>query len=143
MILAENATVTKVLDPVSQSAGSPTTVWIPMQGFKRAVFILQVGAMTTNSTVDMKLQTAESDSGTGANDVTGAAITQLTEAGTDDNKVVAIDINFEEAVSDSDTHIGAIITVATAASLLSATCIRYNAERAAVTFASEETVIVD
>lgn len=49
---------------------------------------VQVGA--TDITFDAKIEQATDSSGTGAKDVTGAAITQLT--GTDDNKYVSIDL---------------------------------------------------
>ncbi|MCB0048953.1 MAG: hypothetical protein KDE24_05320 [Caldilinea sp.] len=68
-----------------------TSSWLPVSNSPRLTAIVQVGA--TDTTVDAKLQQATDSSGTGAKDITGAAITQI--AGTGDNRFVSIDLATE------------------------------------------------
>ncbi len=118
---SDRCTVAAVLNPVSQGAGTVTTGWVSMATFESLLAILQVGALGTNATVDAKLEQAQNGSGTGAKDVTGKAITQLTDAGTDDNKEVLINLRSEELdVNNAFTHVRLSVTVATAACLISA-----------------------
>lgn len=63
------------------------TAWVSLSDSVRVVAGVLVG--DTATTVDAKLQQATDTAGTGAKDVTGAAITQL--SATDDNKHVTID----------------------------------------------------
>ena len=55
--------------------------------------------------------------GTGAKDITGKAITQLTQAGTDSNKQAIINLHRDELdLANSYTHVRLSHTVATATS---------------------------
>lgn len=124
--LSDHVTVAAVLDPVSQGAGTVTTGWVSLVTFRAILAVLQVGAMTTNSTVDAKLQQAKDSSGTGAKDISGKSITQLTKAGSDDNKQVLINCRADELDGDNSfTHARLSITVAAAASLLNAVVFGY------------------
>lgn len=125
---SDKATVQAVLNPVSQGAGTVTTGWVPMSTFENILAILQVGVLGASATVDAKLQQASDGSGTGAKDITGKAIVQLTKAGTDDNKEVLINCRSEELdVANSFTHVRLSVTVATAASLISAVILGFDA----------------
>lgn len=110
------------IDPQSAAAGTYTTGYIPLKYYRRFLANVMVGAMTASSTVDAKLIAYTSNAGAGAADVTGAAITQLTQAGTDANKQVQV--NFDPAkLAHSGvkyTHFRLSVTVAAAASLLAA-----------------------
>lgn len=118
---SDKATVVAILDPVSQSAATVTTGWVSMATFFQLLFILQVGALGSSATVDAKLQQASDSSGTGAKDITGKGITQLTKAGTDDNKQVLINCKQDDLdLANSFTHVRLSVTVATAACLISA-----------------------
>jgi len=76
-----------------------------------------VGEMQATSTVDAKLEQATDGSGTGAKDISGKSITQLTAAGSDDDKQVIINCRDDELdVANSFTHVRLSITTATAAS---------------------------
>lgn len=115
------------LNPVSQGAATVTTGWIDMQKWFRLLAVLSVGAMTTNGTVDAKMEQATSSGGAGAKDVAGTSITQLTKAGSDDNKQV--EINFRQEDLDFNNgfrYVRLSVTVATAASLLSAIILGLN-----------------
>lgn len=125
---SDKATVQAVLNPVSQAAATVTTGWVPMSTFENVLAILLVGALGASATVDAKLQQASDSSGTGAKDITGKAITQLTQAGTDTNKEVLINVRSEELdVANSFTHVRLSVTVATAACLISAVVLGFDA----------------
>lgn len=109
------------LDPVSQAAATVTTDWVSLADFNAIMAMLMVGALGASATVDAKLQQATDGTGTGAKDVTGKAITQLTQAGTDSNKQVMINCRAEELDVDGGfTHVRLSVTVATAACLIAA-----------------------
>jgi hypothetical protein len=70
--------------------------------------------MASGSTVDFKLQDATSSGGS-FSDITGKAITQLTQAGTDADKQAIINLRFDELQEDG-RYVKAVMTVATDAS---------------------------
>lgn len=106
-----------VIDPDAYAAGTYTTGWIAAAEAANFMALVSVGDMVSTSTVDAKIQQATSAAGAGAKDVTGKSITQLTQAGTDDNKQVVINIRAEELdLANSFTHFRLSMTVATAAS---------------------------
>ncbi|MGE4338203.1 MAG: hypothetical protein AB7E55_19825 [Pigmentiphaga sp.] len=119
--LSNSLPVAGVIDPDAYTAATYTTAWIDMAVFRAILAVIQVGTMATSSTVDAKIQQASDASGTGAKDVTGKAITQLTEAGTDSDKQVAIEVWEDELdIANDFTHVRLSVTVAAAASDMSA-----------------------
>ena len=122
------ATVLAALDPVSQSAATVVTSWVPITDVQSILAVLAVGALGTSATVDAKLRQATNSSGGSAKDITGKAITQLTKAGSDDNKQVLLNVRPDELdMANGFTHIALSITVATAACLISAVLLGFNA----------------
>jgi len=120
-IPSEKVAVIATIDPASQGVGASTSDWANAKYFQKVMAILQVGTLGTAATVDFKLQQATDASGTGAKDITGAAITQLTKAGTDDNKQAIINLNPESLdVANGFTFVAMVSTVGAAASLTSA-----------------------
>jgi hypothetical protein len=116
---SELVTPLAVIDPVSQAAGTVTTGWISAANYVSFLGKLSVGALGASATVDAKFQQATDSSGTGAKDVAGSAITQLTKAGTDDNKQVWINLRSDRLdKNNAFTHIRLSVTVATAACLI-------------------------
>ena len=110
-----------VINPSSQAAGTATTGWISMASVGAVLAAIQVGALGASATVDAKFQQATSAAGAGAKDITGKAITQLTKAGTDDNKQVLMSVRAEDLdFNNGFTHVRLSMTVATAACLTSA-----------------------
>ena len=122
------ATVLAALDPVSQSAATVVTSWVPITDVQSILAVLAVGALGTSATVDAKLRQATNSSGGSAKDITGKAITQLTKAGSDDYKQVLLNVRPDELdMANGFTHIALSITVATAACLISAVLLGFNA----------------
>jgi hypothetical protein len=65
-------------------------------------------------TVNMKLQRASDAAGTGAEDITGASITQLTQAGGDSNKQVILQYDTQGEKGNAKNYIGVVVTLGTA-----------------------------
>ncbi|MGB1215404.1 MAG: hypothetical protein ACPG4X_18690 [Pikeienuella sp.] len=110
--------VAGVIDPDATAAGTVTTGWISMATFNELMAVVQVGTLGTNATVDAKLEQATDNSGAGAKDITGKAITQMTQAGTDESdRQAVINLNAEELDVNNDfSHARLSVTVATATS---------------------------
>jgi hypothetical protein len=109
------------IDPQSANAVK-TSGWIDATKFFNYLAIVSVGALGASATVDAKLEQATASDGTGAKDVTGRAITQLTKAGTDDSKQAEINLKQEDLdFANGFKFFRLSITPATAASLISGT----------------------
>lgn len=127
---SDQSPIIGVINPQSTN----TTVvsgWIPLKQVQAFEALILAGALGASATVDAKLQQATSSGGAGAKDITGKAITQLTKAGTDDNKQAVINCRADELDVNNDfNHVQLSITVGTAASLVAgvvlATTFRYD-----------------
>jgi hypothetical protein len=109
------AAVVGSIDPDANTAAAYTTAWVDMENFEAVMAIIMVGAMVATSTVDAKIQQATDVSGTGAKDITGKAITQLTAAGSDDDKQAIINLRADEMdAAGGFTHVQLSMTVGTA-----------------------------
>jgi len=85
---SERATVLGVIDPDSYTAATMVTVWISAANHHSFMAILSVGDIGSSGTVDAKFRQATDVSGTGAKDITGAAITQLVDTTNDNDQVI-------------------------------------------------------
>jgi hypothetical protein len=102
------------IHPQSVSPGTADTGGIDMSRFRRATFILNVGAFGASATVDMKLQ--ESTDGSSYTDLAGAgvAITQLAAAG-GNNRLATLEVRAGQLTK---RYVRARVTVGTAATTL-------------------------
>lgn len=113
---SERAAVVGVIDPDAYSASTVTTGWISAADFQTFMAVVYAGDLGASATLDAKLEQASDSSGTGAKDVTGKAITQLTQAGSDSNKQAIINLRQEELdIQNGFTHFRLSVTIATAA----------------------------
>lgn len=111
-------TLLGVINPSSQAAGTATSGWIRADTHVSYLVTLLAGALGASATVDLKLQQATDSSGTGAKDITGSSITQLTKVGTDDNKQALINLRGDRLdINGGFTYFRASLTDAIAASL--------------------------
>lgn len=93
--------------PQTVDDNTATTGWIRVIG-QRIVGMVFVGA--TDIVVDAKIRQAQDASGTGADDITGAAVTQFTA--TDDNKWATIDVDAAKLnINNGFNHVALVITV--------------------------------
>lgn len=116
-LASEAAALVATVDPDALTAATHTSDWVDMQDFERIMAIVAVGTLGTSATVDAKLEQATDSSGSGAKDITGKAITQLTQAGSDDDKQAIINCKADELDVENDfRYVRLSITVGTATS---------------------------
>ena len=113
--ISEKVAVVGIIDPDAYTAATYLTAAIEMSLLDRVAFIVQVGTMATNSTVDFSV-TASATSGGSYVALTGKAITQLTEAGTDSDKQAIVEVTGDEVLAQGYRYIKGSLVVATAAS---------------------------
>jgi hypothetical protein len=114
---SEICAVVANIDPDAYAASTVVSGYVNMRDFTSAMAIIQAGDLGASATLDAKLVQATDTSGTSSKDITGKAITQLTQAGTDSNKQVLINVRPEELDVDNGFDCVAIsMTVATATS---------------------------
>ena len=117
---SEQLAILATLDPISASAGSATSSWVPVQNFHSILAIINTGVLGTSATIDARLQQATDSSGTGSKDVTSRAITQIVKA-SGDNKQALINMRSDEIdTTNAYTHVRLVVTVGTAASVYGA-----------------------
>lgn len=113
---SKRAAVVGVIDPDAYAAGTYTTGWVDAAKFGCLLALISAGDMVATSTLNAKIEQATSSGGAGAKDVTGLAITALTQAGTDDNKQAIINITQGDLDrNNSFRYVRLSMTVATAA----------------------------
>ncbi|MFQ5535461.1 MAG: hypothetical protein ACE5EM_11640 [Sphingomonadales bacterium] len=106
-----------VIDPDAYAVGTVTSGWVSMADYQNIMAVVFAGDLGTAATLDAKIEQASDSAGTGAKDITGKAIMQLTKAGTDDNKQAVINVHHSDLdVDNSFTHVRLSMTVGTAAS---------------------------
>jgi len=116
-LMSEEVAVVATVDPDALTAATHTSDWVDMTTFQQVMAIVMAGTLGSSATLDAKLEQATDSSGTGAKDITGKSITQLTQAGTDSDKQAIINCRSDELdVAGDFTHVRLSITVATATS---------------------------
>lgn len=118
LLPSDHVAVVGAIDPDATAAGTVTSGWIDAGQFNCFLAIVMAGTLGSSATLDAKIEQATDSSGTGAKDVSGKAITQVTQAGTDQSDTQAL-INI--APDDLDlaggfTHFRLSVTVGTATS---------------------------
>lgn len=113
---SERAAIVGVIDPDAYGANTYLSAFAPVSKFRRFQAIIFAGDLGSSATLNAKLQRASDASGTGAEDIVGAAITQLTQAGGDSNKQAVINYDTQHEEGDDKTFIGISMTVAAATS---------------------------
>ena len=124
---SEQLSVLATLDPSNQAAGAANSAWVPLASHLCLLALVQTGALGTGATVDAKLQQAVDASGTGAKDVSGKTITQLTQAASGANRQALINLRAEELdVNNGFAYVRLVVTVAVAAANTSAQLLGVN-----------------
>ena len=115
--LAMAAAALACIDPDAYAASTVTTGWVSADNFQDFMGVVLAGDLGTNATLDAKIEQATSAAGAGAKDITGAAITQLTQAGGDSNKQAIIAFSSSDLDANGGyTHFRLSMTVGTATS---------------------------
>lgn len=109
--------VVATIDPDAYTAATYTSDWVNMANFDQVMAVVMVGTLGTSATVDAKIEQATDGSGSNAKDVSGKSITQLTQAGSDDDKQVVIGISAADLdVANNFDYVRLSLTVGTATS---------------------------
>ena len=114
--LSENLAVVATIDPDAYAAAAYNSDIIDMKLHRRVLFIVQAGELGASATLDFKVQEGAASDLSDAADLTGKAITQLTKAGTDDDKQALVEVTAEEVAAAGGRYIRGVMTVGTAAS---------------------------
>lgn len=117
--MGEALAVAAQISPQTVNNTTANTGWF--KAGQRTLFVLSVGA--TDTTVDFKIRSATASDGTGAADITGKAVTQL--SATDDNKIVTIEIRAEEllALTGQPSYIYGLVTVGNGSTGAAVSCL--------------------
>lgn len=129
---SEQAAIAAVIDPDAYAAGAQTSDWVSMSDFEAVQALVLAGTLGSSATLDAKLQQAKDSSGTDNKDISGKAITQLTQAGTDESdKQAVINCRAEELDTENGfTHVALVMTVGTATSDAGALIMGHNPRHA-------------
>ena len=113
------------IDPQLLNNAALTSDWVSLKYFAQVMFVVNFGAMDIVG--DVKIQSADDNSGTNATDISGLSVTQLTA--TDDNKQVILSVDQSE-VNSGDTHVAVVVTAGDGAAgdYVSAVCLGFNSE---------------
>lgn len=111
-MITEQLAVVAALDPDSYSADTYYTDAVDMRYWERVAFIVNVGDMASSATVDFSVVEGTTTSPTTA--ITGKSITQLTQAGTDNDKQAVIEVRAEE-MDPANRYLRGKVTVGTGA----------------------------
>lgn len=113
---SEQSAVLACIDPDAYAANTYTTGWVSMAEWDYLQAVVMAGDLGSSATLDAKLTAATDSSGTGPSDISGATITQLTQAGTDSNKQALINLRTDSLAGQGFTHLRLSMTVGTATS---------------------------
>ena len=96
--LREQLSVVSCIDPDAYTAATYNGDVIDMQDFRRVIFILQAGDLGSSATLDYRVE-GSAVVGLTSSGTVGTAATQLTQAGTDSNKQVVIEVTVEQVAA--------------------------------------------
>lgn len=114
---SDQAAVVGTIDPDAYTAATYVSDYADMSLFDSVMAIIKAGTLGASATLDAKLVQATDSSGTGAKDIAGKAITQLTQAGTDADKQAIINCFASELdINNGYRYVAISMTVATATS---------------------------
>lgn len=117
-LASEQAAVVATIDPDVTVASTVLSDYVDASEFANFMATVMAGTLGSSATLDAKLVQATDGSGTDVKDITGKAITQLTQASPDDSdKQAVINLKPEELDLANDfTHFALSLTVAVATS---------------------------
>lgn len=128
-----------VIDPDANAAATYTTDWVSLADFGAVMAVVFAGDLGSSATLDAKIQQAKDASATGSKDLTGKAITQIT----DSNVQAIINVRGEDLdVANGYTHVRLSMTVGTATSDCGAAIFGVDARYAPETDASTVSEVV-
>jgi len=114
-LASERVALLGAIDPDAYAASTVVSDYGYAGNFERMMAVVSVGDMVATSVVSAKLVQATTSAGAGAKDITGKSITNLTQAGTDDNKQAIINVKSDELdTTNGFDYVALSVTLATA-----------------------------
>jgi len=109
--------IVATVDPDAYATGAQNSDTIDMQDFEQVMFVVTAGTLGSSATIDFKATQGNSSAMGSEKDITGKAITQLTDAGTDSDKQASVVVNQSDLdVAGGFRWIRGVMTVGTATS---------------------------
>ena len=112
--LSEKLALVACIDPDAYTTGTQGSDSIDFENRRRAIFIVMAGTLGSSATLDFKVQGSANNS-TWV-DISGKAITQLTDAGTDSDKQAIVEVTAEELATLGYRYARGVMTVGVATS---------------------------
>lgn len=118
MIRADQAVaVVDCVDPDAYTTGDTTGDIIDMSRFEQVMFVVQVGTLGSSATADFQVYQGNTNGLGSPKVISGAAITQLTDAGTDSDKQAIVVVKQADLdVANGFRWIRGTLTIGTATS---------------------------
>lgn len=114
----EHLKVLQDVEPDAYTAAAYNGAGIDRRGYEFATFAVNIGTMGTSATIDFKVQDS-ADNSTFA-DISGATITQQTQAGTDaSDSIVTVTVN----LAGQARYVRGVLTVGAAACDVGSVCV--------------------
>lgn len=114
--MSERFAVVATVDPDAYGTGDQTTDVIDMAKFRQVMFVVMAGDLGSSATLDFLVKGDTASNGSFTTTITGKTITQLTQAGTDSDKQVVVNITSEAVMAQGYRYIRGTMSVGTAAS---------------------------
>lgn len=114
--LSERLAVVAAIDPDAYGTGAQESDIIDMSLHRRVLFFVMAGTLGTSATLDFKVEASANSNMSSASDLTGKAITQLTQAGTDSDKQAIVEVTAAEVRDAGARYIRGVLTIGTAGS---------------------------
>lgn len=116
-LASEQVAVVGIIDPDAYAANTYKTAAIDMSKWEEIMIIGMVGDLGSSATIDFDVYEYTDSSDGGSNELTTKDAAQLTQAGSDDNKQIVINIRREDLNIDGGLrYIKAWMIVGTATS---------------------------
>lgn len=122
---SEMAAVVATIDPASLTANTYVSDWVDASQFEQLCAVILLGAIATNGTFNAKLRMSAASDGSNPADVPGKAVTELTQAGTDSNKQVLLQVQGDE-ITPGYRYVALSVTTAVAATIAGAVLLGFN-----------------
>lgn len=94
-LLSDRLAVVATIDPDAYATGTQASDAIDMSVHREVMFIVQLGTLGSSATIDFYVMECATSGGTYTR-LTGKSITQLTDAGTDDDKQAIVNVSADE-----------------------------------------------
>ena len=114
--LREQLAVVSCTDPDAYAAGTITGDIVDMQKYRRVLYVLMTGDMVSTCTADLTIYGSAASNMSSPGAITGKTITQLTQAGSDDNKQVIVEVTAEDVAAAGYRYIRDSLVLGTAGS---------------------------